>query len=131
MATTSRFSIGRDTLIRYVFEPDFFQKVPEVLDLEPAFNHCRETYKTELEKKGCSCRMTTEWAKDCLTQMLDRVDAAKKINHDLVRNFIRCVGKYSDGADVDYVGVTVIHDKTYDIFVDTTPQEENTDNANI
>ena len=122
MGTTSRFSIGRDTLIRYVFEDDFLNKVPELSDLRDLFAQCKEAYKQELERKGCSCRMTTEWAKDCLTQMLDRVEAAKKTNHTLVRNFIRVVGRYGDGSDVDHVGVTVIHDKTYDIFVDTTPE---------
>lgn len=64
--------------------------------------------------------MTTAWAKDCLTPMLDRVEAAIKTDHDLVRNFIRIIGRYGDGSDVDYVGVTVIYDKTYDIFVDKT-----------
>lgn len=121
MSTTSRFSIGRDTLIRYVFEDDFFNKVPQLSDLRDLFAKCKETYKQELAQKGCSCRMTTAWAKDCLTQMLDRVEAAVKTDHELVRNFIRFVGRYGDGSDVDYVGMTIMHDKTYDIFVDTRP----------
>lgn len=122
MATTSRFSIGRDTLIRYVFEDNFFDKVPQLIDLKPQFEVCRETYKKELEKKGCSCRMTTEWAKDCIKPMLDRVAAAKKTDHDLIRNFIRCVGKYSEGSDVDHVGVGIMYDQHYDIFIDTKPE---------
>lgn len=124
MGTTSRFSIGRDTLIRYVFEEDFFNKVPELADLKNLFEQCRTTYKTELEKKGCACRMTTAWAKDCLTPMLDRVEDAKKTNHDLVRNFIRYVGKYSDGAEVDHVGVNIVYDRNYDIFIDVEPKPE-------
>lgn len=124
MATTSRFSIGRDTLIRYVFEDNFFDKVPELADLKDLFAQCKDAYKKELEQKGCSCRMTTAWAKDCLTPMLNQVDAAKKDNHALVRNFIRFVGRYGDGSDVDHVGVTIIHDNTYDIFVDTPQNQE-------
>lgn len=126
MATTSRFSIGRDTLIRHVFEDNFFDKVPELADLKPSFETCRERYKTEVEKKGCSCRVSSAWAKECIDQLLERVDAAKKTNHTLVRNFIRFIGRYSDGADVDYVGVSILYDKTYDIFVDSTPEPEAT-----
>lgn len=124
MAITSRFSIGRDTLVRYIFEDNFFEKVPELSDLKDLFNQCRETYKQELEKKGCTCRMTSAWAKDCVTPLLERVDAAKTNNHNLVRNFIRYVGKYGEGSDVDYVGVGIIYDKTYDIFVENPQPEE-------
>lgn len=124
MATTSRFSIGRDTLIRLVFEDNFFDKVTALADLKDNFATCREKYKTEVEKKGCSCRVSSEWAKECVTQMLERVEAAKKTNHDLTRDFIRFIGKYSDGAEVDHVGVNILYDKTYDIFVDKTPEPE-------
>ena len=129
MGITSRFSISRDTLIRHIFEDTFFKHVPQLIDLEPQFKTCQETYKQELEKKGCTCRMTTEWAKDCLNPLLERLVAAKKTDHDLVRNFIRHVGRYSDGADVDYVAVGVLYDKFHDIFVDTTDAEKN--NANV
>lgn len=124
MPTTSRFSIGRDNLIRLVFEDRFFEKVPELAELKPLFATCKETYQTELAKKGCSCRMTTAWAKDCVTPLLERVDAAKTTNHDLVRNFIRYIGRYSDGAEVDHVGVSVLYDTNYDIFVDKTENQE-------
>ena len=131
MGTTSRFSIGRDTLIRYVFEDDFFNKVPELADLKELFAQCKETYQQELAKKGCTCRMTTNWAKDCISAMLQKIEDAKKTNHDLVRNFIRHVGKYSEGSEVDHVGVSVLYDKTYDIFVDKEPAQELTQNANV
>jgi hypothetical protein len=124
MATTSRFSIGRDTLARLVFSNDFFDKVPGLDDLKSNFAQCQEAYKKEVEKKGCSCRVNYEWSKSCLTELLERVDAAKKTNHDLVRNFIRFIGRYSDGAEVDHVGVSILYDKNYDIFVDkdTAPE---------
>ena len=132
MGTTSRFSIGRDTLVRYVFESHFFDKVPELAEFKPLFEKCRATYQEELAKKGCTCRMTTAWAKDCLTPLLEKVDAAKKTNHDLVRNFIRYVGKYSEGSAVDHVGVTIMYDTNYDIFVDKTETPETVnENANI
>jgi hypothetical protein len=126
MATTSRFSIGRDTLIRLVFEDNFFDKVPALADLKDNFAKCRETYKTEVEKKGCSCRVSSEWAKECLLQMLERVEAAKKTDHNFIRDFIRFIGKYSEGAEVDHVGVSILYDKTYDIFVDKEPAPETT-----
>jgi|688.fasta_scaffold201458_1 hypothetical protein len=131
MSTTSRFSIGRDSLVRYIFDEGFFDRVPELADLKDLFASCRNTYQQELAKKGCSCRMTTAWAKDCITQMMDKIDAAKKENHALVRNFIRIVGHYASDADVDHVGVTVMHDKTYDIFVDTTPATEAEQNDRV
>jgi hypothetical protein len=131
MGTTSRFSVGRDSLIRQIFESDFFDKVPQLEDLRPLFETCRETYKSELEKKGCSCRMTTAWAKNCVTPTLDRIEASKKTDHDLIRNFIRYIGKYSPEAEVDHVGVTIIYDKTYDIFVDTDGEATELEHANI
>lgn len=126
MATTSRFSIGRDTLLRLVFEDNFFDKVPTLIDLKENFAKCKQNYKTEVEKKGCSCRVSTEWAKECVLPMLARVDAAKKTDHNLIRDFIRFVGKYSDGAEVDHVGVSILYDKTYDIFVEKDPAQEAT-----
>jgi hypothetical protein len=127
MGTTSRFSISRDTLIRHAFEDNFFVKVPELIAFKEMFANCKETYKKELEQKGCTCRMTTEWAKPCVLPMMEQVEAAKKTNHALVRNFIRCIGRYSEDADVDHVGVSIIYDKTYDIFVDTAAPEEKAD----
>lgn len=118
MPTTSRFSIGKDTLIRHVFEDNFFDRVPQLADLKDLFNTCRTTYKAELAKKGCTCRMTSEWARDCITPVLERVEAAKTTDHDLVRNFIRHLGRFGEGADVDHVGITVIYDRNYNIVVE-------------
>jgi hypothetical protein len=115
---TSRISVSRDTLIHDLFERDFFERVPDLDYLKPKFEACRQVYKDELGKKGCTCRMNSNWAKPCLTETLDAVEAAKKTNHELVRKFIRFISHRDPNTAVDHMGVGIIYDRHYDIFVE-------------
>ena len=117
---TGRFSVGADTLARQVFAPDFFTQVPELAALQPDFDQCREHYKAETEKKGCSCRVSSEWMRPCVTKLLDTLTAARQTNHELVRKFIRIIAKKGADAEVDHLAVTIVYNQPYDIFVDTT-----------
>lgn len=132
MSITSRFSVGRDTLVRYIFADNFFEKVPQLADLKELFEGCKTAYKEEAAKKGCSCRVTSAWAKDCLDTLMPILEVSKRDEHELIRNFIRCVGGYSADADVDQVGITILYDTPYDIFVDTSATEEKAEpNADV
>lgn len=115
---TSRISVSRDTLIHNVFERDFFERVPGLEHLKPKFDECRQVYKDELAKKGCTCRMNSNWAKPCITELLDTVEGMRATNHPLIRNFIRFIAHRDENAEVDHMGVGIIYDRHYDIYVD-------------
>jgi hypothetical protein len=115
--------MGADTLARHVFAPDFFTHVPELVGLQTDFEHCREHYKTETKKKGCSCRVSSEWMRPCITKLLDMLAGATRTDHTLIRKFIRAVAKKGADEAVDHLAVTIVYNQPYDIFVDTTLNE--------
>lgn len=122
MGVCGRFSVSFDTLTRYLFSNDFLDRNPRFESLRDTFAHCKATYQQELDKAGCSCRMTTGWAKTCVEQVILILEDAKINDHDTVRRFIRFVGKRSDNEDVDQLGVNIlIGNERYDITVVKQP----------
>lgn len=124
MGTTGRFSLSHDTLARSIFTDEFLVKNPDFESLRDNIAQCRQNYQDEVKKKGCSCRVDNSWSEPCLAVILPMLEQANKTNHDMVRRFVRFVGRKSDDVDVDGLGVNIVYgDKTYSIFIDHTPQE--------
>lgn len=121
--------MSADTLARYVFADTFFTQVPQLGELRPDFEQCRERYKEETAKKGCSCRVSAEWMRPCVTKLLDVLSAATRTNHDLIRAFLRAVAKKGPNDNVDHLAVMIVYNQSYDIFVDTTSTEAETTNG--
>lgn len=128
---TGRFSLGAATLARHIFTPEFLTQMPEFEVLREDFDKCREHYRTETEKQGCSCRVSAEWMRPCMIKVLDILMAARKTNHDLIRKFLRFVAKKSANENVDHLAVMIVYNQSYDIFVDTSPNEEGQPNGAI
>lgn len=124
MGVTGRFSLSHDTLARMVFTDEFLQKNPDLEFLRGDMDQCRQNYQDEVKKKGCSCRVDSSWTQPCLSVLLPALEQANKTNHDMIRRFIRFVGRKPFDADVDGLGVNIVYgDKTYSIAIEQTPTE--------
>ena len=108
MGVSGRFSVSFDTMTRYIFSDEFLTKNPAFEALKDKFAECKNTYQQELEKAGCACRMTSDWAKNCVSGVINILEAAKTNDHDTIRKFVRFVGRKGDEDDVDGLGVTLI-----------------------
>lgn len=118
MGISGRYSLSLDTFVRHIFTENFLSAVPVFETLRNDFAQCQEAYKQELDKAGCSCRMTNNWAKTCADKAIELLENAKTGDLDTVRRFIRFIGRKDDNVDVDGLGVNIIiGDKRYDICV--------------
>jgi len=105
MARISRvLSVGRDNIVRYASDADFFTKNPGLESLRPQFDECRAAYAKSGADKGCSCRADTNLLVPCITAFIQLLLEAKTNNPQTVQDFVKYVAKTDDIANT---GVTI------------------------
>lgn len=105
MARISRvLSVGRDNIVRYASDADFFTKNPGIESLRLQFDECRAAYAKSGADKGCSCRADTNLLVPCITAFIQLLLEAKTNNPQTVQDFVKYVAKTDDIANT---GVTI------------------------
>jgi hypothetical protein len=105
MARISRtLSVGRDNIVRYASDADFFEKNPGIESLRPQFEECRAAYAKSGAEKGCSCRADANLLVPCITAFIQLLVNAKTENPQVVQDFIKYVAKTDD---IENTGVTI------------------------
>jgi hypothetical protein len=97
-------SVGRDNIVRYVGEAEFFVKNPGLQPLQAQFDECRAAFAKSGAEKGCSCRADANLLVPCITAFVELLLDAKENNPTLVQDFIKYVAKTDDIAAT---GVTI------------------------
>jgi hypothetical protein len=105
MARISRtLSVGRDNIVRYASDAEFFTKNPGIESLKPQFDECRAAYSKSGAEKGCSCRADANLLVPCITAFIQLLVDAKTNNPQTVQDFIKYVAKTDD---IENTGVSI------------------------
>lgn len=97
-------SVGRDNIVRYASDAEFFTKNPGIESLKPQFDECRTAYAKSGAEKGCSCRADANLLIPCITAFIELLLAAKTDNPQIVQDFIKYVAKTDD---IENTGVVI------------------------
>jgi hypothetical protein len=97
-------SVGRDNIVRYASDAEFFTKNPGLQSLQPQFDECRAAYAKSGAEKGCSCRADASLLIPCITAFIQLLLTAKEDNPTLIQDFIKYVAKTDD---IENTGVTI------------------------
>jgi hypothetical protein len=118
MPINSRISIGHDSLSRHMFAEDFFVKNPQLTHLQTDITKCQTDYQQEAQKKGCTCRVSSNIVRPCVDKIVAALVAAKENNVDCVIDFIRYIAKREDIDQIRRTAVMIIMgDERHDIHV--------------
>lgn len=114
---TGYTTIGRDTLLRVLAEPEFFPQNPALQPLENELQDCVHKYKDSKSTSSCGCGGNRELLTDCFTHMLDALEGYVTTNPAAVDNFVTYITKrpvnpeYRSAVTVNHrrTGETTLH----------------------
>lgn len=105
---TRRFSrmisLSRENIMRFVAEPEFFEKNPGLQPIAAQMAECRDAFAKSAAEKGCRCRADTSLLVPCMTAFIQTLLAAKENSPDTVQDFVRYAAKKDQIEDT---GITI------------------------
>lgn len=110
---TGYTSIGRDTLLRVIAEPEFFTQNPALEPWAAELRECVRQFRESKASSSCGCGGNRELLTDCFTHMLDALEGFAETNPQAVADFVVYITKRPQNPD-QRTAVTMHHKRTGD-----------------
>lgn len=101
--------LGRDDLIRVIFEADFCDQNPAFEDHREEITACRDAYNKSAAKNTCRCGGNPRLVFACTDNVLAKLSAFKTANPGAVQAFVSFVGQKRNKA---LTSITIYYRKT-------------------
>lgn len=108
----AHLGLGRDDLLRLIFEPDFFEQNPGLESQQAEIVACRAAYSQSAAKSRCRCGGDPRLAFECMDNLLARLTTLKQENPEIVCSFVAYVGRK---RNKELGSITIYYRKTSQI----------------
>ena len=104
--------LGRDDLLRLIFEDDFFEQNAGLAAQQEEVLACRAAYQKSAARSSCRCGGNPRLAFACMDNLLAKLTELKTAAPDVVRAFVAYAGRK---RNKDATSITIYYRKTSQI----------------